>query len=83
MDRPLSVGDNLELFLPETAPRGPFVLAPEQMRTRYLDLVPQPWARERKSTTAGKVTWVDGGMLSNFPIAVFDRTDAQPGRSPT
>lgn len=35
------------------------------------------------STTAGKVTWVDGGMLSNFPISVFDRTDGKPGRWPT
>ena len=31
----------------------------------------------------GQVTWVDGGMLSNFPIAVFDRTDDQPARWPT
>ncbi len=29
-------------------------------------------------------TWfVDGGMLSNFPIAVFDRTDGKPPRFPT
>jgi NTE family protein len=34
-------------------------------------------------TSAGQVTWVDGGMLSNFPITVFDRTDAKPGRWPT
>jgi NTE family protein len=34
-------------------------------------------------TPAGKVTWVDGGMLSNFPITVFDRTDGKPGRWPT
>jgi NTE family protein len=26
---------------------------------------------------------VDGGMLSNFPIAVFDRTDGKPPRWPT
>ena len=26
---------------------------------------------------------VDGGMLSNFPIAVFDRTDGRPPRWPT
>jgi NTE family protein len=32
---------------------------------------------------AGAVTWVDGGMLSNFPIDVFDRTDNQPARWPT
>lgn len=23
-------------------------------------------------------TWVDGGLLSNFPVALFDRTDAEP-----
>ena len=26
---------------------------------------------------------VDGGMLSNFPIEVFDRTDGKPPRWPT
>ncbi len=26
---------------------------------------------------------VDGGMLSNFPISIFDRTDGQPPRWPT
>jgi NTE family protein len=30
-------------------------------------------------TDHGRVTWVDGGLLSNFPITVFDRTD---GRRP-
>jgi NTE family protein len=31
----------------------------------------------------GQVTWVDGGVPSNFPITVFDRTDGQPARWPT
>lgn len=31
----------------------------------------------------GAVTWVDGGMLSNFPITVFDRTDGHSSRWPT
>jgi NTE family protein len=35
------------------------------------------------SYDGGKVTWVDGGMLSNFPVEVFDRTDGSPGRWPT
>lgn len=35
------------------------------------------------TTPAGKVTWVDGGMLSNFPITVFDRSDGKVGRWPT
>jgi NTE family protein len=31
----------------------------------------------------GECTLVDGGMLSNFPIDVFDRTDGKPNRWPT
>lgn len=30
-----------------------------------------------------KITWVDGGMLSNFPVEVFDRTDGGASRWPT
>lgn len=29
---------------------------------------------------AGEVMWVDGGMLSNFPVEVFDRGDGAPER---
>ncbi|TMM17153.1 MAG: patatin [Actinobacteria bacterium] len=32
---------------------------------------------------AGSVTWVDGGLLSNFPVEVFDRGDGEPERWPT
>ncbi len=32
---------------------------------------------------AGTVTWVDGGLLSNFPVEVFDRSDGSPARWPT
>jgi NTE family protein len=32
---------------------------------------------------AGTVTWVDGGMLRNFPISAFDRIDGKPARWPT
>jgi NTE family protein len=35
------------------------------------------------ATNRGTATWVDGGLLSNFPITVFDRTDGQPSRWPT
>ncbi len=31
----------------------------------------------------GKVVWVDGGMLDNYPLDVFDRTDGAPSRWPT
>jgi NTE family protein len=32
---------------------------------------------------AGQVTWVDGGLLDNFPVDVFDRTDGVEARWPT
>jgi NTE family protein len=32
---------------------------------------------------AGEVTFVDGGMLQNFPIGAFDRVDNAPPRWPT
>jgi NTE family protein len=35
------------------------------------------------ATGQGTATWVDGGLLSNFPITVFDRTDGHPPRWPT
>lgn len=31
----------------------------------------------------GRVTLVDGGLLSNFPVEIFDRSDGRPGRWPT
>jgi NTE family protein len=31
----------------------------------------------------GEVLWVDGGLLSNFPVEVFDRGDGAPARWPT
>jgi NTE family protein len=34
-------------------------------------------------TGNGTATWVDGGLLSNFPITVFDRTDGKGARWPT
>jgi NTE family protein len=40
---------------------------------------PRKWER-----TTGRMSWlVDGGMLSNFPIDVFDRTDGAQPRWPT
>jgi NTE family protein len=35
------------------------------------------------SWPGGAVTWVDGGMLMNFPIGAFDRADGAPPRWPT
>jgi NTE family protein len=31
----------------------------------------------------GEILCTDGGMLSNFPVGIFDRTDGQPPRWPT
>jgi NTE family protein len=46
--------------------------------------VPRPdgGTREQKFD-AGEVTFVDGGMLQNFPIEAFDRVDGAPPRWPT
>ncbi len=37
----------------------------------------------RQPTPAGDATWVDGGLLSNFPIELFDRSDSLEPRWPT
>jgi NTE family protein len=38
---------------------------------------------ELKTSDGSRVTLVDGGMLSNFPIESFDRNDGNPPRWPT
>src|SRR5918996_1632812 len=50
----------------------PFFFEPVTLRSRRTDDAP-----------AAVSTLVDGGVLSNFPIAVFDRTDVRPPRWPT
>jgi len=37
----------------------------------------------RQPTRGGDATWVDGGLLSNFPVGLFDRADSQEPRWPT
>ena len=37
----------------------------------------------RDELTGRRVTLVDGGVLSNYPIEIFDRTDLRPPRWPT
>lgn len=37
----------------------------------------------RVASGGGAATWVDGGLLSNFPIGLFDRTDSVDPRWPT
>jgi NTE family protein len=37
----------------------------------------------RNADTGEQATVVDGGVLSNFPVEIFDRTDGRPARWPT
>lgn len=37
----------------------------------------------RQSTPTGTASWVDGGLLSNFPVGLFDRGDSLDPRWPT
>lgn len=37
----------------------------------------------RQPTPRGEATWVDGGLLSNFPVGLFDRADTAEPRWPT
>lgn len=37
----------------------------------------------RQPTLHGEATWVDGGLLSNFPVELFDRADSLAPRWPT
>jgi NTE family protein len=69
--------------------RGRFGIAPESVRVvdavRASMAIPfyfRP-ARCPDRRDGGQAWLVDGGMLSNFPIDVFDRTDGAPPRWPT
>ncbi len=50
----------------------PFFFEPVRVRVRT------PGSHAKRTAT-----WVDGGLLDNFPVEVFDRTDGIPGRWPT
>jgi len=45
----------------------------------------QPFQMKTDATVTGhpKIVCTDGGMLSNYPIDIFDRTDGLPSRWPT
>ena len=45
--------------------------------------IPFFFAPVRMPTPGGDATWVDGGLLSNFPVDLFDRTDTADPRWPT
>ena len=56
---------------------------PGRGRGPRVDVDPVLLPALRQKTALGACTWVDGGLLQNFPVTVFDRTDGQPNRWPT
>jgi NTE family protein len=63
----------------------PFFFEPVTFEARAAD-VPTPTPDGGTITqhrAAGTVTWIDGGMLRNFPIGAFDRADGKAPRWPT
>ena len=63
----------------------PFFFEPVRFDARPADVtVPRPdGGTIDQHFAGGSCTWVDGGMLRNFPIAAFDRADGAPPRWPT
>jgi len=63
----------------------PFFFEPVTFHARAATVsVPDPGGGVvEQEYEAGDVTWVDGGMLRNFPIGAFDRVDGAPPRWPT
>jgi NTE family protein len=45
--------------------------------------IPLYFSPVRLRTSGGEATWVDGGLLSNHPVDLFDRPDSLPPRWPT
>jgi NTE family protein len=56
----------------------PFFFTPVHVRATAVTAPPADLA-----AAAGQVTWVDGGLLDNFPVDVFKRRDGAPARWPT
>lgn len=56
----------------------PFFFEPVRVRARAVSA-----GVADVTAAAGRVTWVDGGLLDNFPVDVFDRTDGAVSRWPT
>jgi NTE family protein len=63
----------------------PFFFEPVTFEAKAADVqIPTPSGGTiTRHHDAGTVTWVDGGMLRNFPIGAFDRADGKPPRWPT
>lgn len=65
--------------------RRDFGLDPDQQpvadAVRASASIPLFFRPVRQRLATGEASWlVDGGMLSNFPVEVFDRADGRPGR---
>jgi NTE family protein len=56
----------------------PFFFTPVRVRATAVTAPPADVA-----APAGQVTWVDGGLLDNFPVDVFKRRDGAKARWPT
>jgi NTE family protein len=63
----------------------PFFFEPVTVKAGAANIsVPLPGGSSiQQHYDAGTVTWVDGGVLANFPITAFDREDGAPPRWPT
>lgn len=63
----------------------PFIFEPVHFASREaLVEVPAPGGGTRSlHFAAGRQTWVDGALLSKFPVHAFDRADGGPSRWPT
>jgi NTE family protein len=57
--------------------------APVARAVRASAAIPFFFQPVRQPTPAGPATWVDGGLLSGFPVELFDRADALEPRWPT
>ena len=56
----------------------PFFFTPVHVRATAVTMPPADL-----TCGAGQVTWVDGGLLDNFPVDVFERRDGAKARWPT
>jgi NTE family protein len=63
----------------------PLFFEPVTVQAHPVDIqIPRPdGGTLTRHHAGGTVTWVDGGMLRNFPMGAFDRVDGQPSRWPT
>ncbi len=88
-DYPLYGSDPTDSYDPVDAVRAsmsiPFFFEPVTFQTTTVQHpIPNPSGGTTTLTyEGGTVTWVDGGMLQNFPIHAFDRVDGQEPRWPT